>query len=151
ARRSPIRRDATRSSDRRYQLSARAGSLAVAGVTVVAVVALLALVLSRVDASNASADGSVVAVTPPTVAEIGQAPTSTSPETTSTPTGAASPATTTAAAAPGCRVVTYTPPTASGAETGELCVPSAPSHGVTVILVHGGGGSTGDRSDLNAW
>lgn len=55
-----------------------------------------------------------------------------------------------------CSVVTYTPPQAE-ARPADLCVPversgrDAVRRNVGVILVHGGGGVQGGRSDLRAW
>lgn len=50
----------------------------------------------------------------------------------------------------GCRVVTYTPPTATSPQQGQLCEPADPL-GVAMILVHGGGGTGGTRSDTDLW
>ncbi len=50
-----------------------------------------------------------------------------------------------------CRVVTYTPPTASRSQEGDLCRPSSEARGVGVLLLHGGGGTSGDRGSVSAW
>jgi len=50
-----------------------------------------------------------------------------------------------------CGVVTYTPPTASSAHPADLCRPSGPSPRGAVVLVHGGGGYSGDRSTMTEW
>ncbi len=50
-----------------------------------------------------------------------------------------------------CGVVTYTPPTASEAHRGDLCRPRARPPRGAVVLVHGGGGYSGDRSTMVEW
>lgn len=53
--------------------------------------------------------------------------------------------------APGrCGVVVYTPPRASQAHEGDLCRPAGEPRGA-VVLVHGGGGYSGDRSTMQEW
>ncbi|MDH4168036.1 MAG: S9 family peptidase [Acidimicrobiia bacterium] len=53
--------------------------------------------------------------------------------------------------APGtCAVVTYTPPTATSPQVGELCAPEDPI-GIGMILVHGGGGTSGEYADADQW
>jgi len=49
-----------------------------------------------------------------------------------------------------CGTVTYTPPTASQAHQADLCRPADEPRGA-VILVHGGGGYSGDRSTMREW
>jgi acetyl esterase/lipase len=49
-----------------------------------------------------------------------------------------------------CGVVRYTPPTASAPHKGDLCRPARP-RGQAVVLIHGGGGYSGDRSGLEPW
>ena len=49
-----------------------------------------------------------------------------------------------------CGTVTYTPPTASEAHRADLCRPAGDPRGA-VILVHGGGGYSGDRSTTREW
>jgi acetyl esterase len=49
-----------------------------------------------------------------------------------------------------CGTVTYTPPTASERHRADLCRPSGRPRGA-VILVHGGGGYSGDRSTMREW
>ena len=49
-----------------------------------------------------------------------------------------------------CGTVTYTPPTASEAHRADLCRPAGAPRGA-VILVHGGGGYSGDRSTTREW
>lgn len=55
------------------------------------------------------------------------------------------------AEASSCRIVTYTPSTASRRQLGTLCVPQQVTSATAVLLIHGGGGYTGSRSDLDAW
>jgi acetyl esterase/lipase len=51
-----------------------------------------------------------------------------------------------------CGSVTYTPPTATEAYSGQLCRPAgAEALDVGVVLVHGGGGIAGDHSAMTAW
>lgn len=50
-----------------------------------------------------------------------------------------------------CRTVTYTPATASRAQVATLCVPRRTSAHTAMLLIHGGGGYSGSRSDLRAW
>lgn len=50
-----------------------------------------------------------------------------------------------------CSDVTYTPATAARARWGTLCVPSEASTDTVILLVHGGGGYEGTRTDLAAW
>jgi acetyl esterase/lipase len=49
-----------------------------------------------------------------------------------------------------CGVVTYTPRHAVQAQHGDLCRPGRTVRGA-VILVHGGGGYSGDRSSMREW
>jgi len=54
--------------------------------------------------------------------------------------------------APGdCQVVTYTPPAAPAAQKGQICVPAESRHDVGIILVHGGGGVSGDYRGMVSW
>lgn len=50
-----------------------------------------------------------------------------------------------------CSEVIYTPATASTAQVGTLCVPSEVATDTVILLVHGGGGYEGTRTDLGAW
>ena len=50
-----------------------------------------------------------------------------------------------------CATVAYTPGTASTVEVGELCLPAAQTHATVIVLVHGGGGTGGSRTDLASW
>ena len=50
-----------------------------------------------------------------------------------------------------CHTVTYTPTTAARAQAATLCVPRRAVGHTAVLLIHGGGGYTGGRSDLRAW
>jgi acetyl esterase/lipase len=52
--------------------------------------------------------------------------------------------------ASGCATVTYTPPAASAAHDADLCRPDETT-GRAVILIHGGGGYSGDRAGLAPW
>jgi acetyl esterase/lipase len=54
-------------------------------------------------------------------------------------------------AAGSCGTVTYTPPTAGEAREGTLCVPLDTTATTVIVLVHGGAGTTGHRSDMAAW
>ncbi len=49
-----------------------------------------------------------------------------------------------------CGAVTYTPPRASDAHSADLCRPDEVARGA-VILVHGGGGYSGDRTTMRGW
>lgn len=49
-----------------------------------------------------------------------------------------------------CGTVTYTPPTASEPHRADLCRPGDGPRGA-VVLVHGGGGYSGDRSTMREW
>ena len=49
-----------------------------------------------------------------------------------------------------CGRVTYTPRTASSRHFADLCRPEGPARGV-VVLVHGGGGYSGDRGQMTGW
>lgn len=50
-----------------------------------------------------------------------------------------------------CTAIAYTPPTASQEQLGTLCVPTVVGSDAVILLIHGGGGVTGDRDDLAAW
>jgi len=50
-----------------------------------------------------------------------------------------------------CGVVTYTPPTATEAHDADLCRPGGATARGAVVLVHGGGGYSGDRSTMREW
>ena len=52
---------------------------------------------------------------------------------------------------PGCTTVIVTPPTSPDHREADLCVPEGPHRDVAVILVHGGGGFGGSRSDMGGW
>jgi hypothetical protein len=47
-----------------------------------------------------------------------------------------------------CKVVTYTPPTASEPMPGELCRPKANQRDVAVMVVHGGSGIGGSYANM---
>ena len=51
----------------------------------------------------------------------------------------------------GCETVTVSPPGAADQYEGDLCVPDGAVNDTAVVLVHGGGGYGGRRSDLRAW
>lgn len=54
--------------------------------------------------------------------------------------------------APGeCAIVTYTPPTATTEQEGELCRPEANQRDVAVLVVHGGGGYSGSWHGMRPW
>lgn len=50
----------------------------------------------------------------------------------------------------GCSTVTYTPPDASAPQLGDLCIPERLT-GTIAVLVHGGGGTGGTRTDTQPW
>lgn len=50
-----------------------------------------------------------------------------------------------------CGVVTFTPPSATSAHEADLCRPSGRDPRGAVVLVHGGGGYSGDRSTMTEW
>lgn len=50
-----------------------------------------------------------------------------------------------------CEIVTYTPPTARVARTGELCRPAGAAKPTAVVLVHAGGGLLGDHTLEDRW
>lgn len=52
---------------------------------------------------------------------------------------------------PGCTTVVTTPPTSGDERLGDLCIPEGPHRDVAVILVHGGGGFGGSRTDMSGW
>ncbi|HMQ25595.1 MAG TPA: alpha/beta hydrolase [Acidimicrobiales bacterium] len=51
----------------------------------------------------------------------------------------------------GCETVVVSPPGAAEEFLGDLCVPDGTVRDTTIVLVHGGGGFGGERSDLRAW
>ena len=51
----------------------------------------------------------------------------------------------------GCTTITITPPTSGDHYQGDLCVPEGDHRDVAVVLVHGGGGFGGSRSDMGGW
>ncbi len=51
----------------------------------------------------------------------------------------------------GCETVVVTPPSASDQFEGDLCQPEALPRDTAIVLVHGGGGYGGGRSDMRAW
>lgn len=50
-----------------------------------------------------------------------------------------------------CKVVTYTPPTASAPMPGELCRPKDHQRDVAVVVVHGGSGIGGSYANMRRW
>jgi acetyl esterase/lipase len=50
-----------------------------------------------------------------------------------------------------CTDVTYTPASASRRQDGTLCLPNEVTTDTVILLVHGGGGFEGTRTDLHAW
>jgi len=50
-----------------------------------------------------------------------------------------------------CKMVTYTPPSASQKQMGELCRPVSSQRDVAVVLVHGGAGVGGTYAGLKPW
>ncbi|MBD2151330.1 alpha/beta hydrolase [Pseudanabaena sp. FACHB-1277] len=55
-----------------------------------------------------------------------------------------------AIAAPLCKTVIYTPPTAKQAFVGDLCIPKNQKRTI-ILIVHGGGGVTGSKEWLSSW
>jgi len=51
----------------------------------------------------------------------------------------------------GCTTVRITPPTSPDDHQGDLCVPPGEHRDLAVVLVHGGGGYGGSRSDMGGW
>ena len=51
----------------------------------------------------------------------------------------------------GCTTVTITPPTSADSYLGDLCIPEGEHRDVAIVLVHGGGGFGGSRSDMAGW
>lgn len=51
----------------------------------------------------------------------------------------------------GCRTITVTPPSASDEYQGDLCLPVGLARDTAIVLVHGGGGYGGERSDMRPW
>ncbi len=49
-----------------------------------------------------------------------------------------------------CGVITYTPRNATDRHRADLCRPGASARGL-VVLIHGGGGYSGDRSQMRGW
>ena len=49
-----------------------------------------------------------------------------------------------------CSTVTFTPP-GTTARLGRLCEPRPSQHDTAILLVHGGGGVSGDRFGMQAW
>ena len=50
-----------------------------------------------------------------------------------------------------CGTVAYTPDSASAVQVGNLCVPAQHTRSTVIVLVHGGGGTGGSRTDLASW
>lgn len=51
----------------------------------------------------------------------------------------------------GCETVVVSPPGAAQEFQGDLCLPAGAARDTVIVLVHGGGGFGGERSDLRAW
>ncbi|MCB1015986.1 MAG: alpha/beta hydrolase [Acidimicrobiales bacterium] len=51
----------------------------------------------------------------------------------------------------GCETVTVSPPEAADQYQADLCLPTGTARDTAIVLVHGGGGFGGERSDLRAW
>ena len=87
-----------------------------------------------------SLDGAAGATVPPTVLPSPATGASTATTVPDVPVG------------PGAtRQVTYTPPTAARAFTGDLARPASSQRPIGVVLIHGGGGTGGSRADLAPW
>lgn len=108
-----------------------------------ALLAVLALVVAACtnsgaseSASEAPHEGKVAAVGPPT-----------SPAPPPEPDALADPG-----VGPGeCRILTYTPPTATEPMPGELCRPAENQRDVAVMVVHGGSGISGSYEGMRRW
>lgn len=66
----------------------------------------------------------------------------------SSPSSSSSPSTT--VGPPACTLVTYTVPGVD-ARLADVCAPAHARHGVGIVVIHGGGGSWGDRKSSIAW
>ena len=51
----------------------------------------------------------------------------------------------------GCETVVVSPPDAAEEFLGDLCLPEGAARDSVIVLVHGGGGFGGERSDMRAW
>lgn len=51
----------------------------------------------------------------------------------------------------GCETVVVSPPGAADQYQGDLCLPEGFVNDTAIVLVHGGGGFGGERSDMRAW
>jgi acetyl esterase/lipase len=51
----------------------------------------------------------------------------------------------------GCGTVVFTPPTASTDHEADLCIPSGTPSASAIVVIHGGGGYGGSRSDSRQW
>lgn len=51
---------------------------------------------------------------------------------------------------PGCHTVVYSPPGAR-VQRGDLCIPAGAHKAAAIVLVHGGGGTSGTRGGMRAW
>lgn len=130
---------------RRTRTSSRTWWFAIAAAVVVAATyGSVVVVAAAVPTEDVERDTTAVATaTDPT-----------DPTTPSEPTTTPEPSTTVPAlgvAAGTCADVVYTPPTASSERTGTLCLPTGDAADTAILLIHGGGGVIGDRSDLAAW
>ncbi len=68
------------------------------------------------------------------------------------PAGDAFGVTTTSSPLPGgCETVVVSPPDAADQYQGDLCLPEGFVNDTAIVLVHGGGGFGGERSDMRAW
>jgi len=101
---------------------------------VVAVIAALAVVL---------ASGAVALSPGTTVHGIASAPVAPPP--------AIDPAEVEALPDRGCETVVFTPPGASVAHEADLCIPAGTRSTSAIVLIHGGGGYGGSRSDSRQW
>lgn len=112
-----------------------------AGTIGTAVSSSRATTTTSVSAALASATSTTSTTTPGTA---------TAPESTTTAVdGSTAPSA--VAAAGECITVTFTPSTASVAQLAELCTPSGDVEDTAIVLVHGGAGVSGSRTDLTAW
>ena len=108
---------------------------------VVIVVALVATIVGCSSDSGPSENAS------PADQQVGAAPSSIASTTTTIPDALPDPG-----VAPGeCKIVTYTPPTASVPMGGELCRPKENQRDVAVMVIHGGSGISGSFEGMRRW
>ena len=127
-------------SERTGRRRARRHRAGLAGVALLA----LALVVAIVGCSGA--DGPTESAAP-AGQQVGAAPSTGSTTATTLPDALPDPE-----VAPGeCKIVTYTPPTATVPMGGELCRPRENQRDVAVMVIHGGSGISGSYAGMRRW